>query len=97
MMSYKISYWNPQYKAKGISKSGVWLVIAAGIVLALAISARIFHPEETKQLAEALFPLTRASSQEALEGFTQNIKAGESFGDAVTAFCLEIINEANRE
>ena len=95
-MSYKISYGQPPGTAKQRANIRI-LPIMAGIMLALAIFARICYPAETKQLTEALLPLTSASSQEALEVFTQNIKAGESLGDAVTAFCLEILNETDSD
>ena len=94
-MSYKISYDNASGKDKIRLNSRNWLLVAAGIVLTLVVSARVLYPEKTKQFMEALFPLTSDSSQEALEVFAENIKAGESFGDAVTAFCLEIINETD--
>ena len=69
--------------------------MVAGIAVALAVMARIFCPAETKQLTEALFPLTGESAQEALAVFAQNIRAGEPLGDAVTAFCQEIIDDAD--
>ena len=93
-MSYKIFYGQPPGTAKQRANIRI-LPIMAGIMLAFAIFARICYPAETKQLTEALFPLTSASSQEALDVFTQNIKAGESLGDAVAAFCLEILNETD--
>ena len=94
-MSYKISYGESTKKIKNGLKFGRRLPTLAGIVLLLAIMARFFYPEETNQLTEALFPLTSDSSQQALEVFAENIKAGESFGDAVTAFCQEILNDAD--
>ena len=94
-MSYKISYGAMSKKTRNKPIFRLKLPVIAGAVLAFAITARVFWPQQTKQLAEALFPLTKASSQEALEVFARNIKAGESFGDAVTAFCQEIIHEAD--
>lgn len=92
-MSYQISYGMiPQETARRPRR---WWYGAAGIVLALAVIARIFYPAETKQLTDALFPLTSESAQEALAVFKQNIRAGESLGDAVTAFCMEIIDDAD--
>lgn len=92
MMSYKISYGEPSQKAL---HSSFRLPVVAGLVLTLAILARIFYPDATKQLTEALLPVTSDSSQKAMEVFVENIKAGESFGDAVTAFCQEILNDAD--
>ena len=91
-MSYKISYCGTTQKP---FRFPFRLPAVAGIVLTIAILARIFYPDVTKQLAEALLPLTSSSSQKALEVFAQNIKAGEPFGDAVTAFCQEILNDAD--
>ena len=91
-MSYKISYGETPQTAVHFPFR---LPVVAGLVLILAILARIFYPDATKKLTDALFPLTSESSQEALEVFAENIKEGESFGDAMTAFCLEILNDAD--
>lgn len=91
-MSYKISYAIADKLSKPKARHGVRVM--AVLVIALAVVARFVYPEETKQLAEALFPLSSDSSQQALKVFSENIKAGESFGDAVTAFCWEIIHES---
>jgi len=93
-MSYRITY-GPEQDSTLRRKFQLHLPVAAVLAVLLAIVIRFTYPEETKQLAETLFPLTSAASQEALEAFSQNIRAGESFGDAITAFCLEIINEAD--
>lgn len=93
-MSYKISYGEMSKKSIK-NKRSRWLLPAALAAVVLAIGIRFFYPDATKQLTEALFPLTSASSQEALEVLSQNLKAGESFSDAVTAFCREIIYEAD--
>ena len=93
-MSYKISYVEMSKRSKKDKRSR-WLLPAALAAVALAIGMRFFYPDATKLLTEALFPLTSASSQAALEVLSQNIKAGDSFSDAVTAFCQEIIYEAD--
>ena len=94
-MSYKISYGTMSGKTRNKAIFRFRIPVIAGVVLILATTVRLLCPQQTKQLTEALFPLTKASSQEALEVFAQNIKAGESFGDAVSAFCQEIIHEAD--
>ena len=92
-MSYRISYGEMPQKMP--VKPRRWWYGIAVIALVLLVMARILYPAEMRQLTDALFPLTSASAQEALEVFAQNIEAGESIGDAVTAFCQEIINDAN--
>ena len=94
-MSYKISYSEKSKSARKERRSGIYVPIAAVFILLAAMLARMIYPAETKQITEALFPLTNADTRTALEVFAQNIKEGESFSDAVTAFCLEIIDEAD--
>ena len=94
-MSYKISYGSSAEKRTAKQGSQRWLAGVAVLVIILAGIARYYYPEETKQLSEALFPLTSESSQRALKAFSENIRAGESVGDAVTAFCQEIIHESD--
>ena len=94
-MSYKISYGGTAEKNTGRRRAKVGLLVASVVVGILGAMARFWYPEETKQLMEALFPLTSDSSQQALRVFSENIRAGESFGDAVTAFCWEIIHESD--
>ena len=91
-MSYRISYGKIQQETP--RKPHRLRYCVAAVVLALVIMARILFPAETMQIAEAMFPLTGESAQEALEVFVQNIGAGESLGDAVTAFCQEILDDA---
>ena len=92
-MSYKISYG--AMPKKTVSRYRAWLPATAIFLVALTVLARLLFPDETKQLMETLFPLTSESAQDALEVFSQNIRAGLSLGDAVTAFCMEIIDDAN--
>lgn len=92
-MSYKISYGStPKQAGSKRSARLKWLALAL-CVTAIALTARSFYPEQMKQLTEALFPLTSASSREALDVFSQHIRDGESFGEAAAAFCQEIIHE----
>ena len=65
-----------------------------GCGLAVFFAWRIW-PEETKRLHQALFPWSQETVQEAFAGFREGIKAGEPFSDAITAFCVEILDETN--
>jgi hypothetical protein len=94
-MSYKISYGSMPRNAASKQKPQLrWAAIAVFIVT-MAIFARSRYPAQIDQLTEALFPLTSASSREALDVFSQHIRDGETFGEAVTAFCMEIIHEGD--
>jgi len=66
--------------------------------LGLALSvllARYIWPGETERLRQALFPWTRESVHEAFAEFQEDIGKGEPFVDAITAFCLEVLDEAD--
>ena len=92
-MSYKISYGDNGNE--GSRQPHIFKVVAALLMVLLVVAARLRYPKEMKQLSQALFPLTSVSSQQAIEVFKHNISAGESLGGAITAFCQEIINEAD--
>ena len=93
-MAYKITYDTTDNKITKRKKR--YILSAVGVLaVGLAVLIRLCYPGETRQLTDALFPLTSASSQQALKTFSENIRAGESFEDAVAAFCMEIIDETN--
>ena len=94
-MSYRIRYASSQPLSTMQKKHHLQIPIAALLLIAAILVLRCVFPEETQRLAEAVIPLSRESTQEALAAFAEDIKAGESFGDAATAFCLEIIHEAD--
>ena len=94
-MSYKIQYGNLPQKAELKQRKRLYLPGFAIILVALALAARLLYPTQMNRLTDALFPLSSDSSKEALKTFSQHISAGEPLKDAVTAFCQEIIDEAN--
>ena len=91
-MSYKISYGVMTNSKKKYHSIRATAAISA---LVLALTLRFLWPEEVGRITDMLFPMTSESSQAAFETFSQNIRAGESFGDSVTAFCLEILNDSD--
>lgn len=96
-MSYKISYGVAPKIAESKKKVRLQWPIFAIVAIIVALLARTVYPAQTKQFAETLFPLTSTSSKDALDVFTQKIRAGETFGEAATAFCLEIIYEGEAD
>lgn len=95
-MSYSIHYGpeKPSYLPKKKSYFGI---IGAGIiVLIIAISIGWSIPEYSEQFVHALFPWTRSDVQYALGELSQNVREGQPMSDAVTAFCREIIQNAEQ-
>ena len=94
-MSYKIQYSDIPVKTEHKQRKRPYLPAFAIIFACLALAARLLYPTQMNRLTDALFPLSSDSSKEALKTFSQHISEGEPFKDAVTAFCQEIIDEAN--
>ncbi len=89
-MSYKISY-GPTSKDTGRTVRGRLPMIALMLFL-LSVAARSFWPAEMERLAQMLFPWSQESVQEAASVYIEQIKAGQSVGDSITALCKEILN-----
>ena len=88
-VSYQINY-DPSrrrkfYPAKR-KKIPRWILAVAGIALAVII----FHNE----LKNILIPGDPQITSAAFSGLTEDLQAGESFKNAVAAFCREIIDGA---
>lgn len=94
-MSYEISYGITSEKKTISANKRVGIAVLGALLVVLATLARFFYPDETRQLSDALFPLTSETTQQALKTFSQNIREGDSFGDAVAAFCQEIVDESD--
>lgn len=94
-MGYQINYGGPEpgkYK-HGMNKSRVKLV-AAGILLSLALGVRLVIPGTGQRLREFLLPGMTEETVTAFQVMVEDMRTGTSFEDAVTAFCREIIANA---
>lgn len=65
-------------------------MMTAAFALALVVLVRLFWPQGTQMLQNALLP----GDHSHLDQLTRDIRAGEPVGEAVTAFCQSIIEEA---
>lgn len=92
-MSYRIEYGPaipPQYVKK--PKLLRLRVTTAVFLLLFALLVRQFFPAGTEKLRQFLLPGTSSVTQEALDSLMGDLRNGESFGDAFTAFCTYIID-----
>ena len=95
VMGYTVNYGPVVKIRRNKLRISPWMPLAVlGCGLSVFLAWRIW-PEETERLRQALFPWTQEPAQEAFVGFQEEIKAGEPFTDAITAFCLEILDETN--
>ena len=94
-MSYKIIYdpeQNNRYPNKIRIKSKAKILTA--VILALMIIILALYPPVTKALEFFLLPGDPVQTRQAVAGLVDDLKFGSDVKDAVTAFCLEILNGA---
>lgn len=92
-MAYQIRYEKIGTKPEKSPKKWTGL-IAAICVLALVTGAVTVKTVGLKWIQEVLLPGDPEVTAAALEGLVEDLKDGESLGRAVTAFCEEIMKNA---
>lgn len=87
-MGYRIVYGADPFEEK--KKKSHLRSLTAGFALAFVILVRLFYPQGAQILREHLLP----GNENAIMRLTEDIQAGEPIGEAVTAFCRTIMEEA---
>lgn len=94
-MGYCIEY-NPEqrkkYPVKARHRSHRNLKIAT--IMLCGIILGLIGMKNTATLKEWLLPGDAQVTEAAFSAMVENIRSGEPFGDAVNAFCLEIMEHA---
>lgn len=85
-MGYRVIYGEDPFQKK---EKRHLPAMTAGFALAFVILVRCFWPQGTAVLREVLLPQANG-----MEQLTEQIRAGEPVGDAVTAFCRGLVEEA---
>lgn len=95
-MSYRIAYSpekNSKYPLRKERKFGyTWIVTIAAVALALLGIIGVHRENALKSL---LLPGNPVVTEAALKTMVTDIRGGEPVADAFTAFCREIIENAN--
>ena len=94
-MGYRIVY-GPMPKAAP-SGSGRLRVMTAVFGRLFALCVHFLWPQGSRMLREIFLPGTPGVTEQALESMVADIRSGEDFGDAVTAFCQEILDAGLEE
>lgn len=89
-MGYEIRY-GPKISQK--RKTVGLLPIAAAVVVVLALGVRTLFPDAAVKAWQLILPAD-TETQAAFQTMVDSVRAGEAFGEAVTAFCQEIIENA---
>lgn len=88
-MGYRIVYGDDPFPRES-RHPGRLRLLTAGFALAFVVAVRCFWPEGTRMLRSVLLPGDNA----AFVQMTEEIRAGAPVGDAVTAFCRSVVEEA---
>ena len=88
-MGYRIVYGEDPFVERKERKSHLRAMTAA-FLLAFVVLVRCCWPQGAALLRQTLLP----GDDEAFRQMTADIQAGEPVGDAVTAFCRSIVEDA---
>lgn len=94
-MSYQIRYGDaqpPSERCRAKSKKS-YLQLALFLLLAAVLFQAVF-PAQASSVRQALFPALTDETAAAFQEMVANVRSGTGFEEAVTAFCREIIEDA---
>ena len=92
-MAYRIEYGPPipaRYR-KADNPQRLQVMTATCLLLFIMI-VKAWFPAGVQKLQQILLPGTPSATQQALDTLVTDMRRGETFGDAFTAFCEEIID-----
>lgn len=92
-MSYRIVYGPDRQKPKQRIDFRRHIPMFVGI-MALCLAVLLHFTGAAAGFKQFLLPGDAAVTEAALEAMIAEIQSGESFTDAVTAFCVEIVENA---
>ena len=97
-LSYRIVYGPMPDVPKAGKKGNVRLrVLTALFLLLFVLAVRQAWPEGSAVLRRCLIPGEPTATEEMFHGMVSDIRSGETLGQAVTAFCKELVEYGIRE
>lgn len=94
-MGYVIRYGTEEPVTKAPKIYGTRLsVMTAGFFLMFLMLAKLFWPAGSDKVREFLLPGDAEATGRAVTVLVEDLRAGEPVGDAVKAFCGEILTHA---
>lgn len=93
-MSYRVVYVPTEYPENPQCGAGIRLLMLSGSFLLILLALTAAFWSEGKEVLEALAE-ARGSliSRQALEAMASHLRQGMPVGEAVTAFCRDVISE----
>ena len=94
-MAYKIVYGQDKRQKPYPTSSGLRLqAMTAAFLLIFTLGVRQLWPEGAEKLREHLLPDPQNTTQAAFENLAGSLSSGNSFEEAITTFCREIMDDA---
>lgn len=94
-MAYIIAYDGADPVPKSAARRRSRLAgLTVGFFLVFLLLTKLFHPEGTAVLRRLLLPGDEAVTGPAMTVLLEELRSGEPVGDAVKAFCGEILSHA---
>ncbi len=95
-MSYMIQYGQTKKSVGRKKRPAVKRrVLAVAVILILAIAARICWPQLGTYAEKILLLGVADQNEAAVTAFLQDVGSGNDFSDALTAFCKEVLRNAD--
>lgn len=93
-MGYRVEYGPaPEKVPSFFVKNRVWMMTAIFLML-FALAVKLFWPEGTAALCQVFLPGESGTMQSAISGLIDHLQSGQTFSEAMTVFCKEIITDA---
>ena len=94
-MAYSISYREEVIPTQHSKKTKGKIVLGfAAAVFAMMLLFNALFPGQVRALRRALLPFADEGTISAFSQMTRDITDGAPAGDAITAFCVEVLREA---
>lgn len=94
-MGYQISYGSKSQREIAAEKKKFAVIYRILIIAAVVLSLRVAAPQAALKLRTVLLPGFDDEAAAAFSQMVTSIGAGERWDDSVTAFCREIITNAD--
>lgn len=93
ILTYRIEYGPPVRRKEAQPKNALRLRgMIAAFLMAFLLLTRLLWPAGTDKLRQMLLPGGN-NTQEAIQEMMEQLREGERVGDAVTAFCRQILED----
>ena len=92
IMSYVIHYANEESSIRKTNNRWFGIVGAVLVIAVCLLAVSWYLPQQVRQFREALFPWTKSDVQAVFAQLRDNVRQGQTLGDAVTVFCKDIIH-----